>query len=44
MKVEHKRQWIRISNRENLFVFPGDKLTKDAEDNMKIKRCYIRPA
>jgi cellulose biosynthesis protein BcsQ len=41
MTVDHMRQWIRISNRENLFVFPGDKWTKDTEDNMKIKSCCI---
>jgi cellulose biosynthesis protein BcsQ len=46
MTVDHMRQWIRISNRDNLFVFPGDKWTKDAEDNMKIKgmvpASYVR--
>ena len=35
LTVDHMRQWIRISNRDNLFVLPGDKWTKNAEDMMK---------
>ena len=41
MTVDHMRQWIRMSNQDNLFVFPGDKWTKDAEDNIKSKGWFL---